>query len=42
MYYRDERGVMRRVPGLQLHVIAGKPVEVYTLYVPIKTLEVRE
>jgi hypothetical protein len=42
LYYRDEKGVMRRLPGLQLHVFKGKPIEVYTLDVPIKTLEVRE
>jgi len=39
MYFRDESGVMRKVPGLLLHVSRGKPYEVYTLSLPMKTLE---
>ena len=38
VYYRDEDGVMRAIPGVKVITIDGAPDKVYTLF-PIKYQE---
>lgn len=41
IYYRDEDGTFRAIPGLRIQLDGKIPLEVYTLNAPIKSLDVR-
>jgi len=40
LYFRDQDGTFKAVPGLRIMLRGKKPLEVYTLNVPIQKLDV--
>jgi len=42
LYYRDEDGIMRKVPGLEIMVSDGVAYQVYTLNYPQQKIILRE